>query len=379
MNSASDRLHALLDARMASWSGIGRYTTGLIRALDARDDLKLTILASSDARQIIEVGGKLKNIDYIDATANPLLPAGTHELTTTYLQSSADLLHCLHFCAPSRNLLQRPIVVTIHDLIPLAVPASMPNPFKRIVYKRKIGHTLQIACQIITPSQTTADDIQKYFPQAQIPIRIVAEAADDFGTEPLLQPSISYPYLLAMGNTKAHKNLDLLIKVMRKLGLSHSGIKLLLVGDTDEQWLSKQQKLFPQIRQHVHFTGAITDEQLRGYYAGAQAFLYPSLHEGFGLPPVEAAKFGIPVLTANIGAPSEVMGGAVLALDPHDAQAWISAIAKILSDKHYAQQLGQKAQLHAQSFNWAKTAATTVAVYQEACNITAKPPSLIRM
>jgi len=360
-----DELKILVDARMADWSGVGRYETGLIRALTARDDVQLTALVSPSAQKTLEAKGALANITYIEMNEHPFSPVGTREITYEYQTSDADILHCLQYCVPSKPLQNRPLVVTIHDLIPLEIPAVMPNSVKRWIYRSKNRRALTAASYVIAPSQSTADDIKKHFSGTQTPIQVIAEAADDFGTTPVTLPKEDHPYLLAMGNTRPHKNLEVLVRAMSMLQDSQPNIRLLLAGDKDEVWLKRQYVKYPYMKDKIQFTGAIDDAQLRGYYAQARAFLCPSYYEGFGLPPLEAAAFGIPVVIASASSLPEVLGDAGVTIDAHDVEGWAHGIERILKDASYAQTMGGKAMGRSQDFSWAKAADETVAVYRQ--------------
>jgi len=365
MGKSVNKLHILVDARMADWSGVGRYSVGLIRALCKRDDLKVTALVSQGAREALEAKGSLRNIDYVEMREHPFIPAGTREISAAYKESDADLLHCLQYCTPAQALANRPIVVTLHDLIPIVVTSTMPNPLKRQIYTAKNRRALHVASQVIAPSQATATDIGKYFPRSDAPVSVIPEAADDFGTHPLAVPNSNSPYLLSMGNTRPHKNLEVLLEMMEKVQVDYPELQLLLVGKRDDRWLHRQQEKYSKAMKCVHFTGFLSDEELRGYYAHSQAFLCSSYYEGFGLPPLEAAAFGVPVVIARAASLPEVMEDASLTVDPHDSDAWFSAVKCILDDKKYAQTLAEKARVQSLKFSWSQVADSTVDLYRK--------------
>jgi len=364
------KIHILVDARMADWSGVGRYETGLIRTLDAREDVALTALVTQSSRSTLEEKGKLSNTHFVETESHPFTPEGTRELTQHYQSIGADLMHCLQYCVPSKALPDCPLVVTIHDLIPLIVTDTMSNPLKRWIYRWKNRHALRTASQVIVPSRSTADDIKMLFPQARVPVTVIPEASDDFGTEPIVEPSTDFPYLLAMGNTRPHKNLELLVDMIARLHNKYTNLKLLLVGIEDTSWLFDQYKRYPELKDTIRFTGPIDDAELRGFYARALIFLCPSYYEGFGLPPLEAAAFGIPILAARAASLPEVVGAGGSLLNAHDVDAWLNESRRVLEDADYAGELRERAFTRSSQFSWVYVAEATVEVYKHVLSAT---------
>jgi glycosyltransferase involved in cell wall biosynthesis len=172
-----------------------------------------------------------------------------------------------------------------------------------------------------------------------------------------------YPYLLYVGNRKPHKNIDRLLKAFAQSKLSDD-LKLVMSGepDIDTATLIKELKL----EDRVVFVGLIDDDKLPEFYRGAVAFIFPSLYEGFGLPPLEAMACGTPVLTSNVTSIPEVVGDAALMVDPYDVEAIASGIKRLVEDSQLRKELSQKGIARAKLFSWDKTAELTWKVLKEA-------------
>jgi glycosyltransferase involved in cell wall biosynthesis len=360
-------MRVLLDCRMAAWSGVGRYTTGLARALAVRDDIDLV--------QICIAGGPSPampgpGVEVAFAAAHPLGVRGALELGRLARKAKPDVVHCPHFPTPAPVRVS--LVVTLHDLTPILIPGVMSSAVKRVVYRRWNARAARLADRIVVPSRATAADVERLFPAARGKVAVTAEAADDFSSGPMgpltgiLARLTSQPYLLSMGNTKPHKDLPTLLRAFADLAPSRPNLRLLLVGEEPRGYIDAALAGVPsEVRARAVFTGRVNDPELRALYAGALAFVFPSRHEGFGLPPLEAMALSVPVLCANAASLLEVVGDAALLFPAGDAGALASALTRVLDDPALRERLSRTGREHAAQFTWARTAAATVAVYRE--------------
>lgn len=353
-------LNVLVDARMVYWSGVGRYSRCLIEALSRRDDVSLTLVGLSKYAPRAEALG----CAYIESDDSPLTGAGQRCLTDALGADAFDILHCLQYPMPSRKPTV-PVVVTLHDLIPLRITSSMPNPLKRFAYRHLNHKAISYAARIIAPSHFTQADIEELFPHAEEKIRVVMHAADDFVAGPVLEPATQAPFLFSLSNTRSHKNLELLVEAFALASARIPEVRLIFGGNLDKDWLAAQRKRFPAIASRMCSTGPLDDNALRGYYKNAQAVLIPSRYEGFGLPVLEAQGFGTPVIAASATSLPEVVGAGGLLLDPDNAQAWADAMETICTDEAEAARLRVAGLENYRRFSWDESAAQTVAVYRE--------------
>jgi alpha-1,3-rhamnosyl/mannosyltransferase len=373
---------------MASWSGVGRYTTGLARALAARDDIELVqVCAAGEAAPVPRGPGA----EVVAASAHPFSVRGAFELARLARHAKPHVVHCSHFPTPAPVC--GPLVVTLHDLTPLVVPGVMPSAARRAVYRAWNARAAHLADRIIVPSHATAADVARLFAAARGKLAVTPEAADDFASGPgapltgALARLAAPPYLLSMGSTKLHKDLPTLLRAFAQLAPAHPDLRLLLVGEEPPGYLAAAlaaasvgvpagvpppvppaapSPVGPPPPARVAFTGRVSDAELRALYAGASAFAFPSRYEGFGLPPLEAMALGAPVVCADAASLPEVVGDAALLFAPGDAAALAAALSRLLDDPALHERLSRAGREHAAQFTWQRTAAATVAAYREA-------------
>ena len=360
-------MRVLLDCRTTSLTNVGRYTVGLARALGARDDVELVQVGFVGERPPV---APHQGARCIFAKKDPFSMAGARELGHIAASVNADVLHATHLPTPMPP--SHPLVVTIHDLMPLLVPGSMPSLPQRLAYRYWNRRAAKIADRIVVPSLSTAADVATTFPIAADKTRVTPEASDEFAAGPmgLLDPAMAevadWPYLLSMGSTRENKDLTTLLDAFARIALARPELRLLLVGADDYPYIHAQMPGVPAaIRDRVVFTGHVEDPQLRTLFAGAQAFVFPSRYEGFGLPPLEAMSFGAPCVVADATSLPEVVGDAALLFPAGDSSALAAAIERVLTEPELRDDLSHAGVERARLFSWAHTAEATVAVYRE--------------
>ncbi len=353
-------MRVLLDCRMATWSGIGRYSTGLARELARTDGIEIV--------QVIEQGttAPVPEAEAVSAQRHAFYPTGGLELGRISDAAKPDLVHCLH--VPTPIPVHHPLAVTIHDLTPLRVPEVMPSFVRRTAYRWWNARAASMAGVLLANSQATATDIHAFFPHAKARVRVVLHAADDFtagdvATLPAIMAE-GGPYLLSMGNTKPNKDLPTLLRAFAQVNVRRPELRLLLVGRDDPTYAVSVLGDTPAARR-VWFTGHVDDATLRALYAGAEVFVFPSRYEGFGLPPLEAMASGTPVVCSDAASLPEVVGDAALQFPAGDVTAAAGAIHRLLDDPVLRASLISSGHARAKLFTWERTAAETVAAYRE--------------
>jgi glycosyltransferase involved in cell wall biosynthesis len=357
-------MRVLLDLRMASWSGVGRYSTGLARALASREDVSLVCVTSSGEVPVVPSGPR---VQIVPANSHPFSPGGMREIAHFARMHTPDVTHALHFPTPLPA--PHPLVVTLQDLTPLLVDGAMPSAVRRAVYKRLNVRASRAADRIIAPSRNTAADVERLLPAARGKVRVILDAADDFSAGPLgalpgglVPPGVRY--IFTMGNTKPHKDLPTLLAAFARLAETNPDLHLLLAGAGDPAYLVA--RLPETLWSRAKFTGRIGDPELRALYVGAAAFAFPSTYEGFGLPPLEAMALGTPTVVADASSLPEVVGDAAVLVAPRDPEALAAAIESVLGDRALRDALVARGHARAAELTWAATADATVAVYREA-------------
>jgi glycosyltransferase involved in cell wall biosynthesis len=291
-----------------------------------------------------------------------------------------DVYHCSYFPLPDADILPDiPRILTIYDMIPLLFPEF----FVPRVNQRAISILKSINIQkdwIICISEQTKRDFCQYSGMDPARVFVTPLAAADY-FYPVKELShiqnilIKYkipqkPYLLSLCTLEPRKNLDLLIRAFSDFVQAHPDTELNLVLVGTSGW--KNDKIFQtvqdnsQIKNRIVFTGYVPDQDLAPIYGGALSFVYPSLYEGFGLPPLEAMQCGTPVITSNSSSLPEVVGDAGILVDPRDQSELSHAIWRLVNDAELRSQLSQKSLIRAQQFSWSKCVDKTIEVYKTA-------------
>jgi glycosyltransferase involved in cell wall biosynthesis len=240
------------------------------------------------------------------------------------------------------------------------------------------------ASRIIAVSEATKHDVERLYQIPESRITVVHNALDErfSGLESNLDSrsileryQINDPYLLYAGSVRPHKNLARLIEafaVARSELMDHpkySRLKLLIIGDE----LVKHQALrravvISRVQNEVRFLGFVSHEILKVFYQNAAAFVFPSLYEGFGLPPLEAMSFGTPVLTSNSSSLPEVVGDAAILVNPENVFEIARGIKQILCEESLRSQLIQRGFAQIRTFSWLTAAQETLQLYELAAN-----------
>ena len=265
----------------------------------------------------------------------------------------------------------RKLVVTIHDLIYLKGNQYTGSALGRAYVKVLFDRIEKNADAVITVSEYTKNDLLQSFPGLKGRVFVTYEAAspvfkpvnDVAGSAALKKKhALARPFVLFVGSLKRHKNVPVLIdamRVLRERGLPH---ELVLVGRKD----LKERALLKKIEEggsFVRWLSEVSDEDLAHLYPMAEAFVLPSLWEGFGLPVLEAMACGAPVLSSDRASLPEVVGTAGRLFDPERVDALVELLYNVLNDSDLRQKMRADGFTQAKKFSWDKTAESTLKVY----------------
>lgn len=283
-----------------------------------------------------------------------------------------DILHQPSFSAPI--FYSGKVVVTVHDLIAIKFGSDIPF-FSRQFFSRWMPFSYRKADKIIAISEHTKKDIIKYLHINENKIKVIPLAADEKYqqiNDKLRLEKIKSKYrtganyLLHIGTLNPRKNLGFMIDVFAQIANRYPNYNLVITGK--EGWY--YENLYQQVRDlglvnRVIFTGYIEEQDKVDLYNGAAIFVFPSIYEGFGLPPLEAMSCGIPVISSNTSSMPEVIDNAGILLSPTDKNSWIKAIRLIIDDAKIRKNLQAKGLERAKKFSWKKSAQETLKVYEE--------------
>jgi glycosyltransferase involved in cell wall biosynthesis len=261
-----------------------------------------------------------------------------------------------------------PVVTTMHDL----TTARFRNPaknavtftLKQQVYKWLNRRVARRSAAIITPSDFVRQDVASFCGIATDKITITYEAADDL---PLPAKPVDglegREFIVYVGRPTPHKNLERLIEAFATLQKSHTDLRLVLAGKKDVNYTRIESLVKQRGIENVVFTDFITDNQLRWLYERCQAYVFPSLSEGFGLPGLEAMRHGAPVVSSNATCLPEIYGDAALYFNPTDVSDMAAKIQDAVGDSGLRQDIIRKGHIQAEKYSWRRMAEQTLAVY----------------
>jgi glycosyltransferase involved in cell wall biosynthesis len=289
-------------------------------------------------------------------------------------RQSIDIFHSMDFLdTPLMGLGSAAVVSTIHDISPLLYPDTFTR--RHALFFRVLARPLlRRADRIITVSQAAAAEILEWDPSLEGKLNVVYE-----GVSPHFRPASSDEvaairtryglpggYILCVGTVQPRKNLARLIEAYALLTARDGGIPPLVIagglGWLYEPIVNKVAEY--RVADRVKFLGFVPDADLPALFTGASLFVFPSMHEGFGLPVLEAMACGAPVVTSNRSALPEVAGDAAVLVDPLDVESIADGIAKILKDQVIARRLAEAGRHRAAQFTWTAAARKLLEIYR---------------
>ena len=362
-----------IDARKLKDFGIGSYIRNLIEALARRPEslaYRFRVFAREADRDALP-----ELPPHFDVASEEAPGYSLAELTGfawRLWRHRLDLFHATHYVLPP--LPRGRAVVTIHDIIHLLYPQFLPNRAAHLYARVMIRRALKRADRIITVSHSSQRDLVDYFGVASLRIEVIYN-----GVSRRFRPDVPEqerrrvadkhglpsPYLLFLGSERPHKNARNVVRAFaearRRAALPHA---LVLAGTLPKNQ-GRVEALIEalDLESVVCRTGIVHDQDMPGLFAGADAFLYPTLYEGFGLPVVEAMACGVPVLTSSTSALQEVAGGHALLVDPMDVDAIAAGIVTLATDAGKRAELAKLGLARAADFSWDKAAEATLGVY----------------
>ena len=284
-----------------------------------------------------------------------------------------DLLHELTPVAGTIRWHKYPLVLTVHDVIPLLYP-ELFHTLNTYAFKAFCRHNLERAEAVIAVSQNTNRDMQRFFPAAGSKTTVIPIAGQTFKASPppnfdvRQQFNIHKPYLLSVATIEPRKNHLALLDAYRLVRESGYDLQLVLIGP--KGWkndnIYSHETLY-KYKQDIVFTGVIPPRLLEMFYREALVFIYPSFYEGFGMPALEAAGAGIPVIVGRNSSLVEVMGDSPYYVSERPGGREIAdGVIEIIGNPELKKQLSIRGKKQTAGFSWQKTARQTLQVYRQA-------------
>jgi len=366
-------MRVAIDARKLHDFGIGTYTRNLLQHLARidRDSEYVLLCHQPDLGIAVQLGKNFRTV--LEPSPSYSIREQIH-VPWVLLRERPDVFHAPHYVLPPATLCRS--LVTIHDCIHLMFPQYLPNRVAYAYARASMWSAARRAHRILTVSEASKRDILHFFNVRPDKIVVVYNAIDErFRVAPSDEAvarvreryQLDHGFVLYAGNIKPHKNLVRLIEAfdgLRRRGFDD--LTLLIIGDEISRLPSLRRAVHShKLHKHVRFLGFLPGDTLAILYRLAAVFVFPSLYEGFGLPPLEAMASGTPVVTSNVSSLPEVTGGAAVLVDPYDVESIVDGIARVLSNPKLSEELRAKGIARAREFSWERSVARTREIYQE--------------
>jgi len=354
-----------IDFRMHNASGIGTYIRSIVPYL--LDGFKVILLVNSDEIQKYSWSNKVEIIE-----CNARIYSIKEQFELARKIPRCDIFWSPHYNIPLLPIRARKRMVTIHDVFHLAFYDTLTLK-QKIYAKLVINQAVRRSNKVLTVSKFSADEIKKYTKTSK-KIEVIYNAVDfnkfkvinDKSRLNSVKAKYKLPedFLLFVGNVKPHKNLKNLL-----LAITDIDVNLVIVGKKDG-FITGDKNIWNIIKSNnlenrVFFTGYVEDEDIPVIYNLAKAFVFPSLYEGFGLPPLEAQACGCPVIVSNVASLPEVCGDSALYCDPYDVKDIRDKIETLIRDEELQEELRRKGFENVKRFSWEKSARKVIKVIED--------------
>jgi glycosyltransferase involved in cell wall biosynthesis len=370
-----------LDVRRFSDFGVATYLRNVVRTIGRLDRTNEYFLIG-DADQVHrQVGDLPPNFTHLPFETGDVTPRLYLEFRRVIKHINCDLIHVPHtFWRPLP--VSCPYILTVHDLLDYMYRAKARTGVGRIMHFYLTRQVMQKAERLFAVSNFTKQDLQRFFQIREGKIEVIYNALDEglaLGhTTPEERETIveryqvNTPFILYAGRISPHKNVARIIESFSalKTELAKDGrypdLKLIIIGDEVSKHPDLRRAVIRAGMQNdVRFLGFVPIDVLRIFYDAAKVFVFPSLYEGFGLPPLEAMAHGTPVVTSNGSALPEVVGNAALLVNPENIFEISRALYRSLTDTELRGRMKEAGMVQAQRFSWEASVRNMISVYEE--------------
>jgi glycosyltransferase involved in cell wall biosynthesis len=369
-----------IDIRRMTEFGVGTYIRNVVRTL-GRLDRETTYLLIGSPEKVKEIGALPANFHMVPLTGPERSIKSYREFRAVVKRLDCDLVHIPNLFSVPRAL-SCPYVMTVHDILEHLSRAREQTGFWRSLHFQLTKRVLSGAARIFAVSNFTKLEMEKLFNISPGRIEVVYNAIDERLLRTHASPSdrqviveryqVTYPFLLYAGRISPHKNVVRMIEAFSALKAElekdqlYPDLKLIIIGDDVSGNPDLRRTVIRSgVQNDVRFLGFVPIEVLRTFYDAAKIFVFPSLYEGFGLPPLEAMAHGTPVVTSNVSSLPEVVGNAAVLVHPENVFEIMRALHRVLLDQALREKMKERSYRQAAKFSWEKSVRRIMDVYQE--------------
>lgn len=369
-----------IDIRRVTDFGVGTYIRNIVRALSRLDRANKYYLIGfpEKAREIGPLPPNFHAVAFLESDTSA---RGYFAFRTLLRRLGCDLVHIPHLFSMPRAL-PCPYVMTVHDVLEHMSGAREKSGFRRSLHFHLTRRVLMGAARILAVSQFTKSELEKLFGIPPDRVEVIYNATDErflhgHATETdrqLIEQryQVNYPFLLYAGRISPHKNLVRIIEAFSALRAElekedkFTDLKLIIIGDELSKHPDLRRTVIKSgVQNDVRFLGFVPIEVLRIFYDAAKIFVFPSLYEGFGLPPLEAMVHGTPVVTSNTSSLPEVVGNAAVLVNPENVFEIMRALHRVLLDQALREKMKRRSYEQSRRFSWESSARRVLEVYKE--------------
>ncbi len=377
-----------VDIRHITDFGVGTYIRNILRGLVRLDHENHYVLIG-DPERAHEIGDLPANFVPVEVKPYDSPWGQAMEFRRIVRQEACDLVHVPHLLSVPL-FLPCPYVITVHDLLDYMYRTSSASGFRRMLHFQLTKRVLNQAARIFAVSNFTKNDLQRLFEIPSGRIEVVYNAIDerfrqghagDSDREFIAERyQVNYPFLLYAGRISPPKNIVRIIEAFSALKGElrkedkYPDLKLIIIGDDLSSHPDLRRTVIKSdVQNDVRFLGFVPIDVLRIFYDAAKIFVFPSLYEGFGLPPLEAMAHGTPVVTSNTSSLPEVVGNAAVLVNPENVFDIMRALHRVLLDQPLRDRLKQRGYEQAARYSWDVSAQRILQVYEQVA-LGAQPP-----
>ena len=379
-------MRVAIDIRRITEFGVGTYTRNAIRTLARLDhDNEYFLIGIPDnlgpRGKIGDIGPLPPNFITVPAQPNEFSVASYLELHRILKDNSCDLLHVPHLFWKPQGI-PCPYVVTVHDLLDHMYRVNSQSSLKRSLHFQFTKRVLHHAARIFAVSNFSKADTVRLFNVPSQKIEVIYNAIDDRFRQGHASEAerefiaeryqVNCPFLLYAGRISPHKNVVRIIEAFAALKNElnkeslYDDLKLIIIGDEVSRHPDLRRACVKGgVQNDVRFLGFVPIDVLRIFYDQAKIFVFPSLYEGFGLPPLEAMAHATPVVTSNTSSVPEVVGNAAVMVNPENVFEIMKALHRVLLDPSLREKLKTRGLEQASKFSWDSSVCRMLEIYKE--------------